>query len=542
MTYNIRDYGAMGDGLALDSKAIQTCADFCKEQGGGTIIVPAGRYLCSSIRLYSNTRVVLEAGAILMLSDREADYVGLRGLYDEYFERDPEKLCGKKYAGIEKDRSFVQLNGSTFRPEKTGFNQQQRLYLQCFRNRTDNLFFIKDAENVTIEGPGVLDGRQELFFNTHEFGQDPTLPRWLRRPPEVTYFLPNVFRPHTIVLMGCKNVRLRDFKILRSPLFNVRVLDSTDVFIDHLFIKGDLRFINTDGINIAGSQNVFVDSCYLQCGDDCIAVSDAEVQTRTQDTKNVLVTNCIFCSKENMTRIFCGIDLEPAKASGVELPPGTEEIGRTQRVENVHFDHCQMIAGTSCANIHATCGTIANIRLTDITSTSKLAAPVLFMAAVGEGAHIQNVRIDGLHAQGHCGVGILGLGGGQIEDIGIFNSQFEVDPETNIFAMGYPDNMIDYFLVGFGPFNFHMRHAKKVSLRNVELRWGKEDLDDLEEIRHHEGIISDYYSALWREDMNPSLDWPAVYAFDCEDVSLSEMNIYGHGKSPKIVIENSENS
>lgn len=527
MTYNIRDYGAKGDGVTLDSPAVQLCADLCKEQGGGTIVFPAGQYLCASMRLYSNTRVVLDAGATILISDREADYVGLRGKYDEVYERDANKLIGDHFTDM------VDENAS--------FHCGHRLYLQCFRNRTDNLFFIKDAQNVTIEGPGIMDGRQMNFFHDDEYGQNLAAPRWSRLPDDLTFFLPRVFRPHMIVIMDAKNVRLSGFQMLKTALFSVRVLDSFDVFIDHLFIKGDFRCINSDGINIAGSQNVFVDSCSIQNGDDCIAISDAEIQPRKYNTENIIVSNCTFATTHNMARIFCGIDLGPAKSVGIHYPDNAEEIGKTQAVRNIQINNCILLGGATIANIHATHGSIENVRISNITSNHTYQAPSVIMASVGEGTVVRNVRMSGIHAHGHSCMGILGLGGGLIEDIGISDSQFEMDPMTSLFGMGFPDNMCDYILLEYGSFNIHMRHAKKVRFSNVEVKWGKDDLDDLMELKNHDAVLADYYKPLWRPDMDPNYNWPAIYGYDCEDVKLSDMQICAHGEGPATVFENCRN-
>ena len=60
-TYNVRDYGAKGDGKCLDSKYINIAIARAEEQGGGIVILPAGTYLCGSIHLDNNcgSRLVL---------------------------------------------------------------------------------------------------------------------------------------------------------------------------------------------------------------------------------------------------------------------------------------------------------------------------------------------------------------------------------------------------------------------------------------------------------------------------------------------------
>src|SRR6516164_4379127 len=72
---DVRAYGAVGDGKALDTAAIQRALDECGSSvGGGTVVVPAGQYRIGSIVMHSRTTLQLDAGATLRGSDDENDY------------------------------------------------------------------------------------------------------------------------------------------------------------------------------------------------------------------------------------------------------------------------------------------------------------------------------------------------------------------------------------------------------------------------------------------------------------------------------------
>lgn len=79
--YNIRDYGARGDGVSLDSKAINKAIEAAVAKGGGTVYVPAGNYLCGSIRLKSNLHLMVDAGAVLIAAEVRAE--------NDYDEEEP---------------------------------------------------------------------------------------------------------------------------------------------------------------------------------------------------------------------------------------------------------------------------------------------------------------------------------------------------------------------------------------------------------------------------------------------------------------------
>ena len=64
--FNVRDFGALGNGKKLDNKAINKAIQYCSSKGGGTVIVPAGVYLCGSIHLKSNINLLVDAGATIL--------------------------------------------------------------------------------------------------------------------------------------------------------------------------------------------------------------------------------------------------------------------------------------------------------------------------------------------------------------------------------------------------------------------------------------------------------------------------------------------
>ncbi len=74
--FNVKDFGAKGDGQALDSKAINKAIEAAAEKGGGTVYIPAGDYLSGSIRLKSNLRLLIDQGAVIIAADvrQENDY------------------------------------------------------------------------------------------------------------------------------------------------------------------------------------------------------------------------------------------------------------------------------------------------------------------------------------------------------------------------------------------------------------------------------------------------------------------------------------
>ncbi|HTL73500.1 MAG TPA: glycosyl hydrolase family 28-related protein, partial [bacterium] len=77
-TFNVRDFGATGDGKTFDTAAIQKALDACKASGG-TVEFPAGSYLSQPIKIYSKTTFQLDAGATLFASTNQADFMKTPG-------------------------------------------------------------------------------------------------------------------------------------------------------------------------------------------------------------------------------------------------------------------------------------------------------------------------------------------------------------------------------------------------------------------------------------------------------------------------------
>lgn len=522
MIFNVKDFGATGDGVTIDSPFVQKALDTCKEQGGGTVYFPTGKYVCASMRIYSNTCVELSAGCVIISCDDESQYGHLRGKYDEPYTRSAGELAGKNYENFEDNDDLSN-------------DWMPRCFIQHLRNKTDNIFCAINAENVTIKGEGTINGRQMNFFYNDTAGEDQNLPRWMRHPGEIAHFLPHLFRPQTIVYYGCKNAKISGIKMINPPFFNVKILDSVDVHVDGVYIDGDPRCINSDGINITGSKNVFVDSCFIRCGDDCIAVSTGEFTPRIGNCENVVVSNCIFDTGSNMTRIFCGIDIDPALSIGIELPGDTKDIARGQSVRNVSFTNCIMLGGSCAANINSAYGGIENVRITNLQTNHTHHSPVVFIGALGE-SEISNININGINATSHAGINVLGAGGGKVHDIYLSNISMTVSPMTSVFGMAMPDNMNDYWALEYGPYNVNFRHVDNVVLDNITLNWGEEDLDDLEELCPD--YLSPFYKKLWREDMNAKRDWPAVYGFDCNGFTVTRLHAKSHGNCDAVCFEN----
>lgn len=230
-TYNIRDFGAKGDGKTLDTAAVQKAIDVCHHDQGGTVLVPAGTFLIGTIEMKSNVTLHIAAEGKLLGS---AD--------------------GRQYHAAQ----TVPLSGDT-----------------TLDDGNVGLIFAVNAQNITIEGPGTIDG-QGSEFSSFRPGEPPPSGR------------AGNDRPYHLLLYRCKSVRIRDLFFLNSAYHSVRIVESNFVWADSIRIYNRVNF-NNDGFHFVSSRYVHVSNCDVQSQDDACALFGS--------CKNVTVTNSTFSTR-----------------------------------------------------------------------------------------------------------------------------------------------------------------------------------------------------------------------------------------------------
>lgn len=249
--YDIRDYGAVGDGCTDDAAAIQQAIDACSAAGGGRVVVPAGRtFLCGPFHLASFVELHLEPNARLLANPDEACYTE-----------------------------------SAFRA-----------------NRGEGMCWIsgEGIRQIAITGTGELDGNGVAFMG-EELDDSYAL-----KP--VTDFDP---RPHLLTLIGARQVVIRDVTIRNSAYWTIHLVGCEDASVTGISLLNDLKIRNGDGIDIDHSRKVRIADCFIESGDDCICLKNRREYAEYGPCEDVVVTNCIMTSRscavkigsENMDRI-----------------------------------------------------------------------------------------------------------------------------------------------------------------------------------------------------------------------------------------------
>ena len=250
--YNVVDYGAVGNKIADDAKAIQQAIDECSANGGGTVLLPANHtFMSGPLCLKSNVDLHLEATAVLLANPDE---------------------------GIYKLSAFGE-------------------------NRGEGMMWIyaNGADNISITGKGTIHGNGIAFMGKELDDSYELKP--------VTTFDP---RPHVLTLTDVKNLTIRDITIRDGAYWTVHLIGCDGAVIDGISLLNNLKIRHGDGIDLDHSRNVRISNCHITSGDDCICLKNRREFEQYGPCHDITVTNCVMTSRscaikigsENMDSIY----------------------------------------------------------------------------------------------------------------------------------------------------------------------------------------------------------------------------------------------
>jgi hypothetical protein len=238
--YNIRDYGAKGNGTTLDTAALQAAIDACTHDGGGTVLVPAGTFQIGTVELKSNVTLHIAASGKLLGS---AD--------------------GKQYHAVD----AIPLRGDT-----------------TLNDGNWALLYAVNAKNVTLEGPGTIDGQGFQFHSP------------VRGTPPPSGLGGNN-RPYHLLTYRCENLTVRNIDLLDCAYHSLRIIQSKRVHMDGIYIHNRVNG-NNDGFHFISSQYVTVTNCTVLSQDDACALFGS--------CKFVTITNSVFSTRWSVFRFGGG--------------------------------------------------------------------------------------------------------------------------------------------------------------------------------------------------------------------------------------------
>ncbi|MFA5864087.1 MAG: glycosyl hydrolase family 28 protein [Phycisphaerae bacterium] len=244
--YNIRDFGASGNGTIKDTVAIQAAIDKCHQDGGGTVLVPSGKFLTAPLVMKSNVNLHISAGGTLLGSTDISDY--------------------KNWQSDKINTQFAPYN--------------------C-----KYLIIAEGAKNISLTGQGKIDGQGLVYYN------QTTANTW--------FALDIKERPGRMIMFAlCENVLVEGLTFVDSPAWTFWVIGCDRVKFDKINIINPFQAIHTDGIDIHCCSNVSISNSYFHTGDDCIILRAVDrVLKERKPCENVTVSNCTLESNCNAIRL-----------------------------------------------------------------------------------------------------------------------------------------------------------------------------------------------------------------------------------------------
>jgi polygalacturonase len=307
-TFNIKDYGAVGDGQTVNTQAIAKAIDACSAAGGGTVLMPAGLWLTGPIELKSNVNLHTEWGTLVVFSSDHSLFTMQGG-------RGKPQLYGEKLENVAvTGNGIFDGAGDTWRPLKKS-------------KAAPTLW------NDELKSGGVLNKAGDMWYPTKEALENDRL------------------RPIMVIIASSKNVLIDGPTFKNSPNFAFNPKNITNLIIRNVKIENEYYAQNGDAIDLSSCKNAIVYHCTVHAGDDGICMkSSGTTEKGTAGLENIIIAenvvyhahggfvigsntdagmNNIWVTNNNFVNTDIGIRVKSNE-------------GRGGLVHNVYIDHIYM--------------------------------------------------------------------------------------------------------------------------------------------------------------------------------------------------------
>lgn len=372
--YNVKDYGAKGDGKTTDSHAINAAIEAAAEKGGGTVFLPAGTYLSYSIRLKSNISLYLDHGAVLK-------------------------------AAVPNEKEHYDL------PEDNPHDDYQDFGHSHWKN---SLIWGIGLHDVSIRGFGLIDGTEGITRGQAKMNGHPAANK-------------------AIALKECRNVTIRDISMLKCGHFAMLLTGVDNLTIDN--VRCDT---NRDAFDIDCCANVRVSNCQVNTmNDDAIVLKCSYGLGYAKATENVTITNCHVSGYDPGTMLDGTYQKTQKQAPDRDGPTGRIKLGTESNggfknitISNCTFDHCRGLALETVDGAIIEDVTIDNIAMRDICNSpiyirlgNRARGPKELPVSAVKRVKLSNIVVKDADCR-YASI-IFGLEGHMIEDVTLSNIHIE---------------------------------------------------------------------------------------------------------------------
>ncbi len=358
--FNVKEYGAVGDGNSNDTTAVQEAIEACVDSGGGTVIFPAGRYSCGSIHLRSNVTLRLENGATIAASPDDNDF-------DPYEELDYE---------TDSDRETTYFHFS--------------------------LLWGEEVENVAIAGEGTIDGNRRK-----RGGPKPIAFKRCRHIDVRNVKIVNAPN-YCISLLGCDYVNVDGVTILNGYCDGIDPDCCHHVRISNCHIETwDDAIVPKSSFALGErrtSENITVTNCILSTSCNAFKMGTES----GGGFKYVTVSNCVMFSPPGTRPTISGIAIETVDGAIVE-----NVLVSNISMQNVETPIFVRLGNRGRDMEIPVPGTLRNVTISNVEATGA----TLASSITGLPGHpVENIRLDNIR-MGYQGGGTADLAAKEVPEL-----------------------------------------------------------------------------------------------------------------------------
>jgi polygalacturonase len=513
LMFDVRTYGATGDGKTVDSPAINAAIEAAAAAGGGTVVFPAGTYMSFSIRLKSKVSLYLTQGCTIIAADspKPGETTGYMGgtydaaepknSYDAYQDyghnhwhnsllwgegisdisiTGPGLLWGKGLsfgAGPGRPPASAGASGPGFGPERQA------------------------AAATSVAGTGGQAGAGAGAGGGASGGAASSARPGNSRAPMQRGDYPMYQAEQagvgnkTIALKNCRNVIFRDFSILKGGHFGILVTGVDNLTIDNLTIDTD-----RDGMDIDCCKNVHVSNCTVNSPwDDAIVPKSSFALGYNRPCDNITIANCFVSGCYRLGTVLDGtwkkftMEQDHKMGGTGRIKMGTESNGgfRNVSISNCVFEGCQGLALETVDGALLEDFSVSNLTMRDIISCPifiRLGARLRGPKGTGDQSTvvgtlkrvlIQNVNC--FNTASRFGSNITGIPGYAVEDVKLSDIYVEhngggTDADVKIEVPEKAEMYPEPGMLGPLPAHgFYLRHVNRIQMNHVEIRPLKPD-------------------------------------------------------------------
>ena len=364
-TVNLKKFGAVNDGVTLNTKAFEKAIAALEKKGGGHLVVPAGVWFTGPIVLKSNIDLHLEVGAVIQFSGDESLYPVIKTSFEGLDTRrcqSPLSANGAENISIT-GKGVIDGNGQFWRPVK-----KSKMTDGQWKEVLERPGGIESKKGYWVPNQAYADAEKSANMNVPKAS---TEEEWNR----IKRFL----RPVMVSLVNCKNVLLQGVIFQNSPAWNIHPLMCENIILDDVLARNPAYAQNGDALDLESCKNALIVNSKFDAGDDGICIKsgkDKDGRLRGRPCENVVVDGCT---------VFAG---HGGFVVGSEMSGG---------VKNILVENCQFLGtdvGLRFKSTRGRGGIVENIFIDNVSMTDIKTDAITFNMYYG-GKSVAEMLADG---------------------------------------------------------------------------------------------------------------------------------------------------